>query len=360
MGPGYDVSTTTMDPTKTWHWTDRTEAAHAGTMTIQPPSFDDVLAARRRIGSLVVRTPTSAYPAIDRLVADHGADGATVVVKHENLQHTGSFKVRGSLNLLGAERPRAVVGYSTGNHAQALAYAARHVGAGCTIVMPHRPNPLKERAVRDLGARVVLHGENLTQAATRAAEIAQTDRSRLVSAADEPALLAGVAGAAVELFEDETTLDALVVPVGGGSGAAAAAIVARAMAPGVEVIGVQTVGAPAAHDSWRSGGPVERPVGTRVEGLAVGRGFDLTQQVLRAGLDDFLLVDDDAVARAQHAYLTAARTVAEGAGAAALAAVLEHPARFAGRRVAVMCSGGNASDAELQRALTCGRERLRA
>jgi threonine dehydratase len=120
----------------------------------------------------------------------------------------------------------------------------------------------------------------------------------------------------------------------------------------VEVVAVQAAGARAAHDSWRTGELVTRPIATRTEGLATGRGFALTQQVLRGGLADFLLVDDDAVSRAQHAYLTAARTVAEGAGAAALAAVLEHPARFAGRRVGVLCTGGNASPDELLRALT--------
>jgi threonine dehydratase len=210
--------------------------------------------------------------------------------------------------------------------------------------------------VRALGARVELAGDDLTAAAARAAQIAAADGARLVSAADEPALVAGAGTATLELLEDGGDLDVLVVPVGGGSGAAAATIVAGALAPHVEVVGVQTTGARAAHDSWHGGAPVARPVTTRVEGLAVGRGFRLTQAVLRGGLDGFLLVDDDAVSRAQHAYLTAARTVAEGAGAAALAAVLEHPERFAGRRVAVMCSGGNAADAELLRALTCGRE----
>ncbi|WP_278237396.1 pyridoxal-phosphate dependent enzyme [Isoptericola sp. AK164] len=324
-------------------------------MASAPPTVDDVTAARDRLDGLVVRTPARAYPALDRLVHARGAVGAAVVVKHENLQHTGAFKVRGALHLVQRGRgvSRGIVAYSTGNHAQALAYAAARADLPCTIVMPRHPNPVKERAVRDHGAEVVLHGTDLAEAATHAHEIARRRGARLVSAGDEPELVAGVATATLELLEQEPHLDTLVVPVGGGSGAAAACLVTAALAPNVEVVGVQSAAAPAAHDSWRAGALRTRPSRTRAEGLAVGRGFALTQQVLRDRLRDFLLVDDDAITRAQHAYLTAARTVAEGAGAAALAAVMSHPERFAGRRVAVVCSGGNAREEELRRALTC-------
>ncbi|PFG43179.1 threonine dehydratase [Isoptericola jiangsuensis] len=323
-------------------------------MDQQPPTPSDVLAARHRLAGHVVRTPATAYPALDDVAHAAGAHDTRLVVKHENLQRTGSFKARGALNLLlhqGAP-PAGIVGYSTGNHAQALAHAARQVGAPCTIVMPQAPNPVKERAVRALGADVVLHGADLTTAAAHAAHLAAARDARLVSAADEPDLVAGVATATLELLEDTGHLDVLVVPVGGGSGAAAACLVTSAFAPHVDVVGVQATGAPAAHDSWRTGHLVTRPIRTRAEGLATGRGFALTQGLMRTGLADFLLVDDDAISRAQHAYLTAARTVAEGAGAAALAAVLTHPDRFAGRRVGVVCSGGNASPDELLRALT--------
>ncbi|WP_402465502.1 threonine ammonia-lyase [Isoptericola aurantiacus] len=326
-------------------------------MELIAPTVTDVVAAQRRLAGLVVRTPASSWTALDRAVHRAGAVGASVVVKQENLQHTGAFKVRGALNLLlqlpPAARDAGIVGYSTGNHAQALAYAARHVGAPCTIVMPTDPNPVKERAVRDLGAEVVLHGERLEDACAHAGTLADARGARLVSAADEPDLVAGVATATLELLQQVPDLDVLVVPVGGGSGAAAACVVAAALAPGLEVVAVQAAASPAAHDSWRAGELVARPNRTRAEGLAVGRGFALTQGVLRRHLSDFLLVDDDAITRGQHAYLTAARTVAEGAGAAALSAVLTHPERFAGRRTGVVCSGGNASEAELRRALTC-------
>ncbi|MFE7408366.1 threonine/serine dehydratase [Isoptericola sp. NPDC057559] len=320
-----------------------------------PPTMRDVLSAARRIDGLVVRTPALRHPELARAVADAGAAGADLVVKHENLQHTGAFKVRGALNLLlgfdDDARRRGIVAYSTGNHAQALAFAARHTGTGCTIVMPHHPNPLKERAVRDLGADVVLHGETFDDAREAAGRIAAATGARLVGAANEPVLVAGVATATLELLEQAPDLDVLVVPVGGGSGAAAACLVAGALAPGLRVVAVQAAASPAAHDSWRAGELRTAANTTRAEGLAVGCGFALTQAVLRERLADFLLVDDDAIAAAQRAYLTGARTVAEGAGAAALAAVLTHPAQFAGRRVGVVCSGGNASETELRRAL---------
>ncbi|MGO1342646.1 MAG: threonine ammonia-lyase, partial [Cellulosimicrobium funkei] len=275
------------------------------------------------------------------------------VVKHENHQPTGAFKVRGALNLLlrltPDERAHGVTAFSTGNHAQAVAHAARTTATPCTIVMPTDPNPTKADAVRDLGARLVLSGTTFDDAREHATALAAEDRSRLVSAANEPLLVAGVATAYLELLADAPDLDVLVVPVGGGSGAAAACLVAQALAPGLEVVAVQSAASPAAHDSWRARDLVARPNTSRAEGLATGTGFALTQAVLREHLDDFVLVDDDTIDRAAALYLTAARTVAEGAGAAALAAVLADPDRFAGRRVGVVCSGGNASPAELRR-----------
>lgn len=315
---------------------------------MQPPAFLDVLDAQRLVGPHVVRTPASTYPELDR------ATGARVVVKHENLQHTGAFKVRGALNLLlrldADERARGIVAYSTGNHAQALAHAAARTGTPCTIVMPTHPNPVKERAVRHLGAEVVLHGATFDDARERAGEVAAATGARLVGAANEPLLVAGVATLPLELLQQAPDVDVLVVPVGGGSGAAAACLVAATIAPHVEVVAVQSAASPAAHDSWEEHRCVTRANTTRAEGLAVGCGFALTQQLLGEHLADFLLVTDDDIALAQHHYLTGARTVAEGAGAAALAAVLAHRDRFAGRRVAVVCSGGNASADELRRA----------
>lgn len=323
--------------------------------TVAPalPTIADVLAAQARLDGVVVRTPVGEYAELDR------ATGTAVVVKHENQQRTGAFKARGASNLLlamsDAERARGVVAYSTGNHAQGVAYAARLTGTACTIVMPDDPNPLKLRAVLDQGADVLLHGATFDDARAQATALAHDSGARLVGAANEPDIIAGVGTLYLELFQQAPGLDVLVVPVGGGSGAAAASLVAAAVAPGTEVIGVQSAASPAAHDSWHTGALVERSNTTRAEGLAVGCGFEVTQAIMREHLADFVLVTDEQIAAAQHLYLTGARTVAEGAGAAALAAVVADPARFAGRRVGIVCTGGNASADELRHALTSAR-----
>lgn len=309
----------------------------------------DVLAAQSRLDGMVVRTPVGEYPDLTR------AAGADVVVKHENQQRTGAFKARGASNLLlgmtEAERARGVVAYSTGNHAQGVAYAARLTGTACTIVMPDDPNPVKLRAVLDQGADVLLQGATFDDARERATALAEASGARLVGAANEPAIIAGVGTLYLEMFQQAPGLDVLVVPVGGGSGASAAGLVAAAVAPGTDVIAVQSAASPAAHDSWHLGALVERANATRAEGLAVGCGFEVTQALMRRHLTDFVLVTDEQITLAQELYLTGAHTVAEGAGAAALAAVLADPERFAGRRVGVVCTGGNASADELRRAL---------
>lgn len=315
---------------------------------MRAPTFDEIDQAGELLAAHLDPTPARSYPVLD------DTTGASIVVKHENVQPTGAFKLRGGLTLMAGlsdtERAAGIVGYSTGNHAQSLAYAARAFEAPCVIVMPENPNPAKAAAVRALGAELVEHGVSFDAAGTHAAKLAADRGMRLVSAANEPAIIAGVATAYVELFDQAPGLDAVIVPVGSGSGAAAAVLVAAERAPGCDVIAVQTVDAPAAYESWRAGECVRRPIGTRVEGLATGCGFELPQQVM-AGLADFVLVDDDAIARAQWVLMRDAHTLAEGAGAAALAAVLADPARFAGRRVGVVCTGANASEAELRTVL---------
>ncbi|MFW6692121.1 threonine ammonia-lyase [Streptomyces sp. MAR4 CNX-425] len=313
------------------------------------PTVTDALLARRLIRDVLPPTPLWSYPALDR------GPAAAVFVKHENTQPTGAFKVRGGLALLAsmtdAERARGIVGYSTGNHAQSLAYAAARHGAPCTIVMPERPNPGKARAVTALGAELVEHGATFDEARPYAGRLAAERGARLVSAADEPEIVAGVATAYLELFEQAPDLDAVLVPVGGGSGAAAACLVAAAVAPDCRVVAVQSAASPAAYESWRAGRLLDRPNRTRAEGLATGTGFALPQALMRVGLADFLLVDDEDITRAQGSLMRDAHTLAEGAGAAAYAALRVHADAFAGQRVAVVCTGGNAGEAEIAGAL---------
>jgi threonine dehydratase len=291
------------------------------------------------------------YPALSALV------GARLFVKHENAQPTGAFKVRGGLNLVSKlsgdfGRGGGLVTYSTGNHGQSIAYAARLFGMPACVVVPEESNPSKVSALRALGAEVVLHGARFDDARRHAEGLAAEQAWRLVGAANEPLLVAGVATEVLEMLEDQPRLDAVIVPVGGGSGAAGACVVASAIAPGCRVIAVQSSGSPAGHDSWRAGRCVERVNGTRAEGLATGAGFDLTQRILREHLSDFVLVDDEEIDRAVIWLLERAHTLAEGAGAAALAAAYQLRDRLRGLRVGIVCSGGNCSLEHLERALS--------
>lgn len=308
-------------------------------------TFADVLAARELLADRLPATPMWSYPQLNDVV------GATVYVKHENVQPTGAFKVRGGLTLLAGlppERRRSgVVTYSTGNHAQSIAYACAEYGVPCTVVMPAGVSAEKLRAVRSRGARVVLQNGDLAAAQQRAERVARADGAHLVSPGDTPALLAGVGTLYLEMLTARPALDVLVVPVGSGTGAAVAGLVAAELAPGCRVVAVQSSAATAAHDSWRAGSCVERPNRTVVDGLATGRGFALPQRLMRTHLAEFRLVSDAEITRAQRLLASHAHTLAEGAGAAALAAVLARPDDFAGRAVGLVCTGGNASAAEI-------------
>ncbi|HWG26409.1 threonine ammonia-lyase [Actinospica sp.] len=312
---------------------------------MKTPEFADVLAARRVIAEHLPPTPAWHYPVLDAAV------GAEVWVKHENVQPVGAFKVRGGITLLASftaeQLAKGVVAASTGNHAQSVAYAAALFGAPCTIVMPEKANPAKAASVRALGARLVLEGEVFDECCEIAERIAAETGAYFVNSGEESALIAGVATATVELLERAPDLDAIFVPVGSGTGVAGACIAAAELAPGCRVIGIQSAQAPSAYESWRTGTLVDRPNRTAIEGLSTGHSFALPQAVMRALLYDFLLLDDGEIRAAQRLLLSAAHTMAEGAGAAALAGLWARRAEYEGRRVGVICSGGNASEPEL-------------
>jgi len=309
------------------------------------PTYADLAAARTVLADLLPPTPSWHYPVLDAAV------GAEVWVKHENTQPVGAFKVRGGLTLLASfdakQRANGVVAASTGNHAQSVAYAAARFGAPCTIVMPENANPAKAAAVRALGANLVLEGALFDDCCKIAERIAHETGAYFVDSGNEPALIAGVGTATVELLERAPDLDALFVPIGSGTGAAGACLAAAELAPDCRVIGVQSAQAPSAYASWRSGELLDRPNRTVIEGLSTGHPFALPQQVMREHLHDFLLVDDTEIRAAQRLLLTSAHTMAEGAGAAALAGLWSVREQYAGKRVGVICSGGNASEAEL-------------
>jgi threonine dehydratase len=309
------------------------------------PDLADVLAARQSIAPYLRPTPLYRYPALDVMT------GAQVRVKHENHQPVGAFKVRGGVNLvsqLGAdERRRGVIAASTGNHGQSVAYAADLFGVRAVICMPEQANPVKVESMRALGAEVLFRGRDFDEAREYCEKQAAVHGYRYIHSGNEPALIAGVATYTLEILEDRPDTEVIVVPVGGGSGAAGACVVAKAVRPSVEVIGVQSEAAPAARRSWQAGTLVEDSTGTFAEGLATRTAFELPQRILRELLDDFVLVSDDALRSATRLMIEKTRNLVEPAGAAALAAVLNAPARFAGRNVAIICSGGNISPAQL-------------
>jgi threonine dehydratase len=314
------------------------------------PTLADVLDARRTIAPHVHRTPLVHYPALSRLV------GAEVWVKHENHQVTGAFKARGGVHLIAHlsadERRRGVATASTGNHAQSIAYGARLFGVDATIAMPEGANPGKVQAVRDLGATVIFHGKDFDEARVHVEALARERGLRFIHSGDEPHLIAGVGTVTFEVLEDLPGADVLIVPIGGGSHAAGACVVAKALNPRLEVIGVQAEMAPAAYRSWKEGRPLALDLmQTAAEGLATRVGFALPQAILRRHLDDFVLVGEAAIEQAMVALIENAHTLAEAAGAAPLAAALAIRGRLAGKSVVLLVSGGNVTPAQLRKAL---------
>jgi len=309
------------------------------------PDLTDVLAARKRIAPYLRPTPLYRHPALDALT------GTPTWVKHENHQPVGAFKVRGGVNLvsqLGAdERTRGVITASTGNHGQSVAYAANLFGVRAIICVPERSNPVKVESMRALGAEVVFAGQDFDDAREYCEKQADEHGYRYIHSGNEPMLIAGVGTYALEVLEDQPDLDVMVVPIGGGSGAAGVCTVAKAVRPSIEVIGVQAEAAPAAYRSWLARALVTAENSTLAEGLATRTAFDLPQRILWRLLDDFLLVSEEALRTATRAMIEKTKNLVEPAGAAALAAVLADPARFADRQVAVICSGGNISPAQL-------------
>ena len=306
-------------------------------MTPEPPTFDDVLAARDRIAPYLIPTALNRYPALDELV------GAEVWVKHENHQPVCNFKVRGGVNLVSQlsddERRRGVITASTGNHGQSIAFAGRLFGVRTVICVPEGANPVKVGSIRGLGGEIVEHGRDFDDAREHCEALAEERGYRYVHSGNEPHLIAGVGTHTLEALERQPDLDALIVPIGGGSGAAGACVAAAALRPELRVIGVQSEAAPAAYRSWTEGRIAQEQMHTAAEGLATRIGFELPQQILREHLDDFVLVSEDEIRDATLALLERTRNLIEASGAAPLAAALK--LGLAGRKVGLIASGGN-------------------
>jgi threonine dehydratase len=298
----------------------------------------DVEAARRTIAGSVLRTPMLPAPKLSALT------GACVQVKYENLQVTNSFKERGALNKLAslteAECKRGVIAMSAGNHAQAVAYHAARLRIPATIVMPVTTPFVKVEATQAQGAEVVLDGETVADAQMRAEAIARERGLTFVHPYDDPLVIAGQGTIALEMLEDARELDMLVFPIGGGGLIAGNAVAARAVKPSIEIVGAEAALYPSMwnaikHDSRPLGGP------TLAEGIAVKNVGALTLPIVRELVSKIVLVDEMQLERAVNAYLTLQKTMAEGAGAAGLAALLAEPEKFRGRNVGLILCGGN-------------------
>lgn len=314
------------------------------------PDFKDILKARRVILPYLRRTPMHSYPAINALI------GTQVYIKHENYQPIGAFKIRGGINLISQlgpeEKARGVITASTGNHGQSIAYAAQLFGVKARIVVPEKANPGKVVAIQGMGAEVIFHGENFDQARLHCETLASQHGYRYVHAGNELLLIAGVATEALEMLEDQPDLNVLIVPLGGGSGAAGTSLVARYINPSIRVIAVQSESSPAAYESWRQKKLVERPNRSVAEGLATGSAFILPQTILWEHLHDFVLVSDEEIMQAMVWMIERARSLAEGAGAASLAAAYRMREKLKGLKVGIVCSGGNVSLEQLKNILT--------
>jgi threonine dehydratase len=301
-------------------------------------TFSDIEAARRIIAGHVLRTPVLPAPKLSTLT------GAEVFIKYENLQVTNSFKERGALvrlaALSAAERKRGIVAMSAGNHAQAVAYHAARLGIPATIVMPVTTPFVKVAATRSHGAEVVLEGETIADAQLRCEALQKERGLVVVHPYDDECVIAGQGTIALEMLEDVPGIDTLVVPIGGGGLISGNAIAARAINPNIDVIGVEASLYPS---MWNAIKGDNRPIGgaTLAEGIAVKNVGVLTLPIVRQLVSDIVLVDEVHLEQAVNAYLTLQKTMAEGAGAAGLAAMLASPDRFRGKRVGLILCGGN-------------------
>ncbi len=305
---------------------------------MQPPTIDDIRAAAKRIEGNVVRTPMLVSRTLSEII------GAEVWLKFENLQFTAAYKERGALNkllqLTPKERARGVIAASAGNHAQAVAYHAKRLGIPTTIVMPETTPTVKVTQTAGHGAQVVLHGDMFDDAYAHARELALERGYVFVHPFDDAQVIAGAGTVALEMFEDAPDLDTIVVPIGGGGLMSGVAIATRALKPGTELIGVEAELYPSMKCAIQG---CQMPLGgdTLAEGIAVKHPGELTSRILSDLADDVVLVPERELERAVAMLVGIEKTVVEGAGAAGLAAMLNEPARYAGKKVATILCGGN-------------------
>ena len=292
--------------------------------------------AAQRLDGQILRTPCVA----SRTLSD--ITGAQVFLKFENLQFTSSFKERGACNKLVQieNREAGVIAMSAGNHAQGVAYHAQRLGMKATIVMPRFTPGVKIERTRGFGAEIVLHGDTLDEAREHALELAQAKEITFVHPYDDADIVTGQGTVALEMLQEVPELDTLIVAVGGGGLIAGMATAAKAMKPGIEIVGVQTTRFPGMFNAIKG---TAHPQGSNsiAEGIAVGTPGKIPTAIIKALVDDLVLVDEGDIEQAIVMLLEVEKTLVEGAGAAGLAALLKYPERFAGKRVGLVLCGGN-------------------
>jgi threonine dehydratase len=314
------------------------------------PTYADVLAAEPIVRRYLQPTPLYEWPALSGLL------GCRYFLKHENHTPTTAFKIRGGINLVARlseeQKRRGIIGCTTGNHGQSLAYACRLFNVRCVLVVPANNNPDKIAAMRALGAELIEHGQDFDEARQHCEAIRHREGLRYIHSANEPDLIAGVGTYALEIFAQLPDPDVLLVPVGLGSGICGTALVAAQRRPATQVIGVQAELAPAVTLSWRKGQPVETGTPqTFAEGMATRVPAEMTLAIMRRHVHDMVLVSEVALRDAIRLLLRLTHNLAEGAGAASTAAAMQMRDRLAGKTVVGVLSGGNLDLRELARIL---------
>jgi len=312
-------------------------------------TLKDIIAARKNVYRYLKPTLLYNYPTLSSLL------GTNTWIKHENHQPVGAFKVRGGLNLAAhltsEEKSRGLFTASTGNHGQSIAYAARAYGLTATIAVPEGANPGKVAAMRGLGAEVLFHGVDFDEAREWIKQVAEDKGGKFVGPTDE-LLINGVGTYALEILEDLPLVDTIIVPVGAGSGVCGTGIVAKTINKDIQIIAVQSAQAPAMKLSWDSGTLIEAEMKTIAEGVATRVPFENTQRIMREVVDDFLLVDDEAIKAAMLILLEHTHNLVEEAAAAPLAAALKIQEKLKNKNVVLVVSGGNVSMKNLKQTIT--------
>ena len=314
---------------------------------MQAPTYSDILTARAVVGRVLPRTPTYHYPSLSALI------GGDVFIKHENHLPTGSFKIRGGVNFVSSlsaeDRQRGIITATRGNHGLSIAHAARLCGAKATLVVPHGNNPEKNAGMKALGATVIERGKDFDEARDHVATLVTQHGYRFLHPANEPLLIAGVGTYALELFADVQNIDAVIVPIGLGSGICGVSLVRERISPKTQVIGVQAERASAVYRSWKEKRLVTtESADTFADGLATRVPAEITQDIINRLVDNIVTVSEEEMAAAIRLLLFHTHNLAEGAGAASLAAALQLRSQFAGKRVVLILSGGNIDTATLR------------